>query len=139
MFKRGMIAGLALVLFSFTFAWPRIGSAELEATVQNQLKLEKTPLDVASSVDGRWMFILTPGELLVYSDDGKLEKRIPVDKTFDHISYAVPNKTLILTSSADKTVKIIELDVIQHFSLEGLPFEGAKNARVTLVVFSDYQ
>ncbi len=132
--------GMFLALFAVTALAPHRVFADVEWTVKKQLKLDAAPLDVASSVDGKWVFVLTPGEILVYSaSDDKVVKRIPVDKTFDHLTYSVPDRFLIASSSAEKTLKIIQLDVIQHFSLDGLPFEGPKNAPVTLVVFSDYQ
>ena len=138
--RRGTLAGIMVILLSIICFTPRSVFAEIEWTVKKQLKLETAPADVASSVDGEWIFVLTSGEILVYSvTDDKVVKRIPIDKTFDHLTYSVPDKFLIASSSAEKTLKIIQLEVIQHFSLEGLPFEGSKNAPVTLVVFSDYQ
>jgi hypothetical protein len=114
--------------------------AEIEWTVKKQLKLEAAPTDIAPSADGKWIYVLTSGEILVYSvPEDKVMNRIPVDKTFDRLTYSAQDNTLLVSSSAEKTLKIIQLAVIQHFSLEGLPFEGQKNAPVTLVVFSDYQ
>lgn len=138
--KRGTFAGILLILFSITFFAPPSVFAEIEWTVKKQLKLEESPTDVAPSADGKWIYVLTPGEILVYSvAEDKVINRIPLDKTFDKLTYSAQDNTLLVSSSAEKTLKIIQLAVIQHFSLEGLPFEGPKNAPVTLVVFSDYQ
>ncbi len=137
--RKRIPAGIMLILSVICFA-PHSVFAEIEWTVKKQLKLEAAPTDIASSVDGKWIFVLTSGGILVYSvTDDKVVKHIPVDKTFDHLTYSVPDKVLIASSSAEKTLKIIQLEIIQHFSLVGLPFEGPKNAPVTLVVFSDYQ
>jgi hypothetical protein len=137
--KRVMIRFI-LVLIAVALSLPGISHAQgIEWNLKKQLQLKSSPLDVASSVDGKWIFVLTPGEILVYSDEGDVVERIPVEKTFDHLTYSVPDRTLIASSSADKTLKIIHIEAVQHFTLEGLPFFGAKNAPVTLVVFSDYQ
>ena len=47
--------------------------ASVEWTPGRAFKLEKSPLDVAFSADGRWVFVLTDeGSLLVHSAKGKL-------------------------------------------------------------------
>jgi CRP-like cAMP-binding protein len=138
--RRGTLAGMLLIVLSIICFAPHYVFAEIEWTVKKQLKLEESPTDVAPSADGKWIYVLTSGEILVYSvSEDKVVNRIPVDKTFDRLTYSAQDNSLLISSSAEKTLKIIELAVIQHFSLEGLPFEGAKNAPVTLVVFSDYQ
>ncbi len=114
--------------------------AALEWSLKKQLKLEQTPVDVAVSADGKWIFVLSSGEITVYAaQDDKVIKHIPLDKSFDRLVYTAPDNSLVVTSSAEKTMKIIQLDVTHTFSLDGLPFMGSKNAPVTLVVFSDYQ
>jgi protein-disulfide isomerase len=65
--------------------------------------------------------------------------RIPVDNTFDRIAFVQQDNSLVVTSSAGKALKVIELAVVHSFSEAGLPFQGNEKAPVTLVVFSDYQ
>ncbi len=140
--RKGISIGVLTVLFlsALVMVAPRSASAEIEWTLKKKMNLEVTPLDIASSADGKWIYLLTPGEIVVYSEaDGKVVKRVPVDKAFDRLTYSAADNTLIVTSTSGKTMDIIQLELVYHFSLEGLPFEGGKNAPVTIAVFSDYQ
>ena len=137
-----MRKGISMILAALflTLVVSRPAPAEIEWTLKKQLNLEAAPQDVASSADGKWIYVLTRGEILLYSiGEGKVVKRVPVAKTFDRMAYSGADNALIVTSSSDKTMDIIQLETVHRFSLEGLPFEGGKNAPVTLVVFSDYQ
>jgi protein-disulfide isomerase len=114
--------------------------SDIEWSVKTQLKLDASPADIALSADGKWIYVLASGEILVYSvPEYKEVKRIPVDKSFDRMVYSSADNALVLSSSAEKSLKVIQLEVLHHFSVEGLPFEGQKNAPVTIMVFSDYQ
>ncbi len=136
--KKGTLIGIVAALLISALA-PRTAPAEIEWTLKKKLHLESAPRDIAASVDGKWIYVLSEGEILVYSEaDGKVVKRVPVDKAFDRLAYSADN-TLIVSGSSGTTVAIIQLEQVRHFSLEGLPFEGGKNAPVTLAVFSDYQ
>ncbi len=138
--KKGICIRVILVLLTLTLGVPHPVFANIEWTIKKQLKLEAAPVDVTSSADGKWIYVLTPGEIIVYSvAEDKVANRIPVDKSFDRLTYSIQDNALIVSSGAQKTLKIIQLAVIQHFALEGLPHQGPQNAAVTLVVFSDYQ
>ena len=114
--------------------------AEIDWTLIKQTNLKVQPLDVATSDDGKLIFVLSPGEILVYSiADDKVANRIPIDKDFDRVTYAGKNNALILTSSSSKSLKIIQIDFIYNIVLDGLPFKGPADAAVTIAVFDDYQ
>jgi hypothetical protein len=86
------------------------------------------------------LFILTPGEIIVYSAfEDKISKGIPIDKAFDSLTYSARDNSLILSSRTDKSVKIIQLELIHQFDNSGLPVQGPENAPVTVAVFGDYQ
>jgi hypothetical protein len=114
--------------------------ANIEWTEKKQLKLGASPLDLVTSPDGKWVIILTPGEILAYSiPEDKVVDRMPVDKAFDKITYSAADGSVLVSSSTGNMIKIIQMDVVHAFSLAGLPFKGPENAAVTIVVFSDYQ
>jgi hypothetical protein len=118
---------------------PVIG-ADLDWTEKTELNLEVSPLDVAASSDGVWLFVLTPGQLLVYTaPENKLLEKIPVDVQFDRLTHSPKDNTLVLSSSSGKSIKFIELQLVYHFDISGLPSKGPENAMVTVVVFGDYQ
>ena len=138
--KTMIILVLALLLSaSWTFS-PQIVHADFEWKILKDLDLKTTPLDVSPSVDGKWLFILTPGEILVYSfPQGGITDRIAVDKDFDRIVSLQRPDMLTISSSKKKALQIILLEAKYRIDVTGLPFKGPQNASVTLIVFDDYQ
>ena len=135
---------IALVLaFFFVTGWaflPRVVQADLEWKVIKDLDLKATPLDVSPSADGRWLFILTPGQILVYSfPEGKITDRIPVDKDFDRIASSPRADMVTISSSTKKALQIIVLEALYKINVTDSPFKGPQGAPVTVVVFDDYQ
>ncbi len=139
--KRTII--LLALAFLFVAGWaffPRIVQADLEWKVIKDLDLKATPLDVTPSPDGKWLFILTPGEILVYSFlEGRITDRIPVDKDFDRIASLPRADMVTISSSAKKALQIILLEAVYKIDVTDLPFKGPEDASVTVVVFDDYQ
>ena len=128
-----------LVIISWVLV-PQFIYAEIDTTLIKQTNLDVQPLDVVASIDGKTIYVLARGEILVYSvDEGKVSNRIPVDKDFDKLTYADRSNVLILTSSSSKTLKIIQVDFIYKIAIDGLPFKGPADAAVTIAVFDDYQ
>lgn len=131
------------ILLLYSIGWfyvPQLAFADVEWTFVKQRNLDATPLDITTSSDGQWIYILTPGEILICSmEDDKVMSRIPVDKTIDRISYTTQTNTLVISSSTAKTIKQIHLEIIQKFAFDGLAFKGLENAPVTIAIFSDYQ
>lgn len=134
---------LSGLIVSCVIVWiyvPLIASADVEWTFGKQRILDVTPLDISSSSDGQWIYILTPGEVAIFSVlDDKVVSRVPIDKTFDKITSVMQTNTLIVSSSTGKTFKLIQLEFTQKFAFDGLAFKGIENAPVTIAVFSDYQ
>jgi hypothetical protein len=132
--------GIFLFVIISWVSVPQFIYAEIDLTLIKQTNLDVQPLDIATSVDGKLIFVLTRGEILIYSiDEDKVTERISIDKAFDRVTSAGKNNILILTSSTSKTLKIIQVDFIYNIVLDGLPFKGPADAVVTIAVFDDYQ
>jgi hypothetical protein len=119
---------------------PSTSEAGVEWTVKQKLKLDHEVLDLEYDDKGGKLFVLAPGEVLVYSDGGtKLSSRIPVGKKYNRLDYKPASNVLVLASTRAGDVELLQLTNIHEFSLDGLPAKGPARAPVTIVVFSDYQ
>lgn len=112
----------------------------LEWTLLQQLKLPAEPLDVTVSLDGKWFFVLTQGQVLVFQA-GAAEpmSRMDVGKEFDRLTYSPAHEALVLSSRSAKSMEVVRLEFIHDVTTEGLPFKGSEKAPVTIAVFDDYQ
>ena len=129
-----------IVLFIVSAGFVDPVSAELEWTFRKQVPLTSAPLDNAVSADGQSLYILSAGEILVYSlTQNRAINTIPIDREYDSISVSPRGNSLIVTSSADKSLKIIDLEFIYNIDVSDLPLKGLTDAPVTIAVFSDYQ
>ena len=136
--KTRLVVFLLISLILLTFC-PQ-SSALVDWDVKKTLKIEKTPADVAVSLNGRWVFVLTAqGSILIYSGDGRLEDEITVGKHVDGIEVGPEQDILLLTSRKNKTVEILVLDFIQNIDVSNSLFKGPADAAVTIAVFSDFQ
>ena len=139
--KRSSMMVLALsVIIVVSMGFAGSVSAEIEWKIRKQVPLTAAPLDNAVSLDGRMLYILSAGEIMVYSlTQDKTISTIPVDSDYNRIAVSPRGNSLILTSSADKSLKIIDLEFIYNIDISNLPLKGPANAPVTIAVFSDYQ
>ena len=129
-----------IVSFVVSVGFVTSASAELEWTFREQVPLTSAPLDNAVSADGQSLYILSAGEILVYSlTQNKIVNTIPIESEYDNIAVSPRGNSLIVTSSAGKSLKIIDLEFIYKIDISGLPLKGPADAPVTIAVFSDYQ
>jgi hypothetical protein len=138
--RQSIIAGIVLAVMGSLLSAPAVIPADLEWTIGGQLGVKGPPLDICASADGKWLYILCPGEIAVYSfNEDKMVNRIPIDKSIDRMIYVAEKNALVVTSRSGDTVQIIQLEVVNTFTTAGLPYKGPKHAPVTIVLFSDYQ
>jgi len=127
----------ALIVLS----WSGFVQAQAEWDVQRTFDLEKaTPLDVEISARGKWVFVLTDhGEILVFSPTGTLKDRIPVAGSIDAIEPGPVDDMLLISSKKEKTLKVITVDLLQNINISDSPSRGPADARVAMVVYTDFQ
>ena len=129
-----------LLIPLIVFALCSQSNAFLKFEEKQILQIENSPLDVALSFDGRWIFVLTDqGTVLVYAVDGTLKEEISVGKDVDGINVGPWENVLFLNSSKNKTVKIFSLEFLHEFEVLGSPFKGPLDAPVVITAFMDFQ
>lgn len=132
-----IVLTMAFVLCVFTNSF---ASDNVELNLYKTLQLDKTPIDVAISPDGRRIFVLTDqGEVVIYSSAGKIEAKIDVGRHVNQLKLGPKGDSLILSSGKNKTVEIVGIDFIQNINVSGSPFKGPEDAPVVVAVFDDFE
>jgi hypothetical protein len=138
--RQPIIVGMVLAVMGSLLYAPTVIPADVEWTIGGQLGLKAPPLEICASTDGKWLYILCPGEIAIYSfNEDKIVNRIPIDKNFDRMIYVAEKNALVVTGRSGDTVRIIQLEVVHTFTTSGLPHKGPKHAPITIALFSDYQ
>ena len=138
--KRTFYLMSLLIIFVVSVGFATSVSAELEWTFRKPVSLTSAPLDNAVSADGQLFFMLSEGEITVYSlTQNKTINTIPIDGGYDRIAVSPKGNSLIVTSSAGKSMKIVDLEFVYQIDISDLPLKGPADAPVTIAVFSDYQ
>ena len=129
-----------LLVFFIIVTFFADASISVEWAIQKTLKMEKSPLDIAVSSNGKWIFVLTDqGSILIYSANGKLKDELTVGNYVNGIEAGPKEDILLLTSRKNKTVQVIALEFIHNIDISGSPFRGPVDAPVWIAVFSDFQ
>ena len=102
-------------------------------------KMESPVLDLTADSDQDLVFLLTPNAVLFYSPGEKaVVDRIPLSETFDRITV-LDRDRLVLSTDDPSRMTILRYDRIYSIDTTGRAFKGPEDAKVTLVVFDDYQ
>jgi len=108
--------------------------------LQHKLTMDNPPLDVVTTPDGKYTFVLTnKGNISVFNQDGVLQNKVHVGDQVDQIKMDPLGNRLFITSRSEKTIRILSLDFFVEINTAEAPFKGPRNAPVVLAVFSDFQ
>ena len=127
---------MALVASGF----PSPANAAVEWSRQQILKTDGTPVDIATSGDGKYTFILTDsGQVVIYSAQGRTEGTLDVGKNFSGLESSPAGDKLYLIDSASNAVQVFAVNFVQQISEKGSPIKGKAEAPVAIALFSDFQ
>lgn len=97
------------------------------------------------SFDGARFFILGQDSILyIYNDKGQQEGQTKVDPTMDLLSVSGFKKAnipefIFLSSSTTGAVQKVKFQLVPKFDTVNSPFIGNPDAKVAVVIFSDFQ
>jgi hypothetical protein len=129
---------LFILLTVLSMSLPAFAAVEISG--QKTLELEGSPLDMAVSLNGKWIFVLTDQQkILIFSSDGTLNDEIPVDARIDGIQVGGMEDIIYLTSRSEKKIQVIRLDFIHKINVLGSSFKGKHDAPVVIAVFSEFE
>lgn len=135
--RKSTVVVLCLII---TVLFTGVCNAAVYHTVKKQLKLDRTPIDIKMSAEGRWLYVLTKeGEFRVYSYQGAFIGKFDVDKSFDQIEPGVTDEEVYLKSSKKKTIQVIDVTLQHAIQIDDSPFKGRPDAPVTIIEYTDFE
>lgn len=131
-------------LFLFTllifFALWQPCLAEVDLEVLGNIVLDATPVDVAVSEDGRWIYVLTDdGRLQIYSQKGALKGTVAVPSGSQRIDSGPGDDILFVMNTANNAVQAVRVNLQHDFTSAQSPTKGPPEAPVTLTLFTDFE
>lgn len=112
---------------------------KLEWGVVREFELANPPIDIAHSLDGKYVFVLTTeNEVLVYDSAGEMQGTIPVDKGVSSIALDPRAQFLHMSDREKMKFYTLSIDFVLNIKTDNAPTKGVKDAPVTIAVFSDF-
>lgn len=131
---------LILVLFISVTVAASAGFADVDGRILAKLTLQAAPLDMSTSKDGRWLYLLTaPGDLLIYSADGRYNGKIEVGRGFDQVEAGATEDQVYLLNRSEKRLQVVEVSYTFDIDTSKSPFKGPADAPVIIVEYTDFQ
>lgn len=118
--------------------------AEITINTSKSFKMDENIIDLASSVNGKHIFVLTRGKVHIFDNEGNKGSILKVDPRMTDIAVSglpiakLDNK-IFLSSARTGKVKEIRYSFLADIDTEGSPFLGAADAPVNVVLFSDFE
>jgi hypothetical protein len=120
------VRNIGILLVALMFCFSGLVMAEVEMGQAKTFKLDAKPIDMATSADGKYTYVLAEGALTV-------------SESVVSIGTSPNGDFLLLADSKSNTLEVIKISFVVDVDIAGLPFKGPSNASVVIAVFSDYQ
>jgi protein-disulfide isomerase len=129
---------VAALLLTLSLAGPL--PAEMDWQVLREIDVDAEVRDMAISIDGRWIYILTAtNEIRIYSSGGKLKGAMPIDPGYNRIQPGPREDILLVANKNQQRVQLVSVNPIIAIDLSKAPIKGPADAPVTITVFSDFE
>ena len=135
------VRNICILLVALIFCFSAVVMAEVVTGDSKTFKLDAKPIDMASTADGKYTFILASGGKVLIFDNtsGTLKDTLTVDESVVSVGTSPNGDFLLLADSKDNTLEMVKISFVVDIDITGLPFKGPANAPVVIAVFSDYQ
>jgi hypothetical protein len=134
------VRDVCILFFILLFSFCTLALAEVEKGSTRTIKLEAKPIDMTTTADGKYTFVLAEGgKVLIIDSSGTIKDTLKVSESAMSIGTSPDGSFLLLADSAAQTLEVVQISFVVDIDVSGLPFKGAASAPVVVAVFSDYQ
>jgi len=116
-----------------------LSAATINVKTLKTLPLSAAPLDVATTADGKRMYVLNDkGEVQVYSTEGQLLDGFKVGTEVTGIVPQGENQ-LVLEKAGHNELTLVSVEISEKIDATKSPVLGPANAPISIVVFDDFE
>ena len=129
---------ICILLAALLFCFSGMVMAEVEKGESRSLQLDAKPIDMASSADGKYTFVLAEGgKIFILDASGTIKDTLSVNESVVSIGTSPKGDFLLLADSKSNPLDIVRISLVVDIDTAGLPFKGPADAQVVVAVFSD--
>ena len=134
------VRNIGILLVALMFCFSGLVMAEVEMGQAKTFKLDAKPIDMATSADGKYTYVLAEGgKVFIIDSSGMVKDSLTVSESVVSIGTSPSGDFLLLADSKSNTLELVKISFVIDVDIAGLPFKGPANAPVVVAVFSDYQ
>ena len=134
------VRNIGILLVALIFCFSGLVMAEVEMGDSRTFKLDAKPIDMTTSADGKYTFVLAEGgKVFIIDSSGTVKDSLAVSESVVSIGTSPGGDFLLLADSKSNTLEVVKISFVVDVDISGLPFKGPANAPVVVAVYSDYQ